>query len=206
LLRLFAWGAALLTVAVLTVLGARAWEAHQARPLSVWHTFVPEELRADQLDDADWSAYLAAEVAVFASVQREVTQRLEPDERVPANRYFEGAPMYPGRFETDWNRSFVLEPRGAPGKGIARAVAINEPGRAKAACRIAQPIPHGYQLEFRCHCRPIPQRHRRKPLRNQEPEQSAPRRPARPRSNRSTLRMQCMARGPQGIVLHSTNS
>ena len=54
-------------------------------------------------------------------------------------------------------------------EGIARAVAVNEPGRAKAACRIAQPIPHGYQLEFRCHCRSIPPRRRRKPLRNQEP-------------------------------------
>jgi alpha-beta hydrolase superfamily lysophospholipase len=104
----------LLGVALLTVLGVRAWEAERGRPLSVWHTFAPEELSAAQLDVADWDAYLEAENAAFAAVQREVTEELEPDERVPINRYFDGAPMHPGRFEPDWNRSFVLEPQAAP--------------------------------------------------------------------------------------------
>ncbi len=46
-----------------------------------------------------------------------MTQRLEPDARVPYNRYFEGSPVYPPRFKQDWNRSYVMEPAGPP-KGV----------------------------------------------------------------------------------------
>ncbi len=51
---------------------------------------------------------------MFDEVRTEVTQKLEPDERVPVNRYFEGSPIYPGRFADDWNRTHVLEPDGPP--------------------------------------------------------------------------------------------
>ena len=37
-------------------------------------------------------------------IASEVTQRLPEEDRVPVNRYFEGSPIYPGRFEQDWNR------------------------------------------------------------------------------------------------------
>ena len=33
---------------------------------------------------------------------------------MPVNRYFEGSPIYPGRFADDWNRTHVLEPDGPP--------------------------------------------------------------------------------------------
>ena len=106
--------ALLLLVAVLGFFAARIVEIQRGRPLSLWHEHVPEELHADALDRADWSAYLAAEDAVFAEVRHEVTERLEPEDRVAINRYYEGSPMYPGRFATDWNRSFVLEPDTEP--------------------------------------------------------------------------------------------
>ena len=51
---------------------------------------------------------------MFDEVRAEVTQKLDPDERVPVNRYFEGSPIYPGRFADDWNRTHVLEPDGPP--------------------------------------------------------------------------------------------
>ena len=47
-------------------------------------------------------------------MRAEVTQQLDAEDRVPINRYFEGSPVYPGRFAQDWNRSYVLEPEGAP--------------------------------------------------------------------------------------------
>ena len=86
-------------------------------PLQPWHTHVPVELSADELDAADWNRYLAQEQAIFDDIRANVTQRLEPDARVPYNRYFEGSPVYPPRFKQDWNRSYVMEPSGPP-KGV----------------------------------------------------------------------------------------
>ena len=83
-----------------------------------WHTFAPDELKADELDAADWTRYLAKEEEIMASVRSEVSQKLAPDARVPVNRYFEASPVYPARFAQDWNRSYVLEPTGQPA-GVA---------------------------------------------------------------------------------------
>ncbi|MFO1036234.1 MAG: alpha/beta hydrolase [Geminicoccaceae bacterium] len=66
------------------------------------------------MNKADWGQYLAAEQRVFDEVKREVTDKLEPDQQIPSNRYFAGSPVYPGRFADDWNRSHVLEPTGTP--------------------------------------------------------------------------------------------
>ena len=43
-------------------------------------------------------------------MQRQRHALLEPEERVPYNRYFEASPVYPPRFAQDWNRSYLLEP------------------------------------------------------------------------------------------------
>jgi alpha-beta hydrolase superfamily lysophospholipase len=111
------WGkrvAAALAVCLVTFLGVRVWDSQRGLPLEPWHTYVPEELTASELDKADWAQYLAAEAAIFDSLRTEVTQKLGPDERVPVNRYFEGSPVYPGHFKDDWNRSHLLEPEGPP--------------------------------------------------------------------------------------------
>jgi alpha-beta hydrolase superfamily lysophospholipase len=107
-----------LLIAVLLVgagaLAMRTYRSLQGPPLHEWHTFVPDELRADELDSADWQGYLAQEQVIFDSVQANVTRQLEPEERVPYNRYFEGSPVFPPTFAKDWNRSYVLEPAEAP--------------------------------------------------------------------------------------------
>ena len=95
-------------------LAVRTHRALQGPPLEPWHTFVPVELRADELDAADWPRYMAQEQAIFDSVQQNVTRKLDPEERVPYNRYFEGSPVYPPKFEQDWNRSYVIEPTSPP--------------------------------------------------------------------------------------------
>lgn len=108
-------GAAILTVVVaLTLLGLRAWDSQRGDPLKPWHTWVPPELSAEEIDHADWQQYLQAEASIFDEMRAEVTQKLEPDDRVPVNRYFEGSPVYPGHFAEDWNRSYILEPAGTP--------------------------------------------------------------------------------------------
>ena len=108
------WLLALVLVAGVAMLSVRAYRSMSGPPLHAWHTFVPAELKADELDRADWSKYVAVENALMDSVRREVSQSLKADERAPINRYFEGSPVYPASFARDWNRSYVMEPDGTP--------------------------------------------------------------------------------------------
>ena len=108
----------LLVVVGATLLGVRAWDSLRGAPLEPWHTYVPHEMHADALDAADWNQYLKAESAIFDSLRATVTQRLPERDRVPINRYFEGSPIYPGHFEQDWNRSYILEPEGEPAGAV----------------------------------------------------------------------------------------
>ncbi len=112
--RTLKWLLLAIVLLVALGLGVRAYRSLSGPPLQPWHTFVPQELHADALDAADWSRYVAQEATLFDSVRANVSQRLEPDARVPYNRYFEQSPVFPGRFKQDWNRSYVLEPDGKP--------------------------------------------------------------------------------------------
>jgi alpha-beta hydrolase superfamily lysophospholipase len=96
------------------LLGLRVWQTQRGPELRVWHTFVPYDLHAAQINGIDWTGYLAAESALFEAVRRNVSDRLQPEERTPLNRYFEGSSIYPAHFQQDWNRSYVLEPQGPP--------------------------------------------------------------------------------------------
>ncbi len=112
--RIVTWVVAALLLVAALGLGIRSYRALQGPPLQPWHTFVPAELHAAELDAADWTRYLAQEQSIFDSVQANVTRKLDPDARVPYNRYFEGSPVFPPRFTQDWNRSYVIEPASAP--------------------------------------------------------------------------------------------
>ena len=108
------WAAILLAIAALTFFAVRVYDVQRGPPLAVWHTYVPHELRAAELDAADWRRYLLEETKIFEALRSEVTQKLDVDERVPLNRYFEGSPVYPAHFSQDFNRSYILEPAGPP--------------------------------------------------------------------------------------------
>ncbi|WP_267224505.1 alpha/beta hydrolase [Dyella silvae] len=114
LIKLGKWTAIVLLVFLVSLLGIRAWDSQQGDPLALWQTYVPHELTAAEIDATDWQGYLAAEDRLFDEVRTQVSDKLPSSERVATNRYFEGAPMYPGHFAHDWNRSYVLEPKGKP--------------------------------------------------------------------------------------------
>ncbi len=107
-------GVLALLLVLLTFLGVRAWDSQRGPPLEVWHTYIPEELSVEALDDADWDAYLAQEAAIFDGLRTNVSQALEAEDLVPFNRYFSQSPLYPDSFAQDWNRSYTLEPPGEP--------------------------------------------------------------------------------------------
>ncbi len=108
--------ASLAALVVVGVLAVRAVNSQRGRPLALWHTYHPQELSLQALDRADWADYLKAEDRLLAGVRREVTEKLAPDDQGAINRYFDGSLVYPGHFERDWNRSFLLEPDG-PAQG-----------------------------------------------------------------------------------------
>lgn len=111
-LRVMRRGVIWLLLVLATFLAVRVYDTQRGPPLRPWHTYVPKELSVSQLDKSDWAGFLKAEEDVFARVRTQVTEKLDPEDRVPANRYFAGSPLYPGHFSQDWNRSFLLEPDG----------------------------------------------------------------------------------------------
>jgi alpha-beta hydrolase superfamily lysophospholipase len=103
-----------LAAVLLVIIVVRVVDSQTGPALELWHTEIPDDLRAAEINRLDWAGYLAAEQRVFAQVEREVTARLPPEARTPENRFFAGSPIHPPRFANDWNRSFVLEPEGTP--------------------------------------------------------------------------------------------
>jgi alpha-beta hydrolase superfamily lysophospholipase len=101
-------------IVIATILFVRAYDAWRSPPLKLWHTQVPHELSADEIDAADWDAWLVAENAAFAEVKRDVIDALPAEDQIPINRYFATSPINPLRFPQNWNHSFVLTPMGAP--------------------------------------------------------------------------------------------
>lgn len=97
-----------------TLIIGRAVQSQSGPPLELWHTFVPKEPHAADIDRLDWSGWIKAETQLFAATRNAVTERLEEKDRRADDRYFVGSPVYPGNFAQDWNRSYVLEPDGAP--------------------------------------------------------------------------------------------
>ncbi len=114
LVKLLKISGLIVVASLVTLLAVRAYDSQRGAPLAVWHTYAPVEPTASQLAKMSWDDYLAAEQKIFDSVRVNVTEKLEPEDQVPANRYFSGSPIYPGKFATDWNRSYLLEPEGKP--------------------------------------------------------------------------------------------
>ncbi|MCP4046335.1 MAG: alpha/beta fold hydrolase, partial [Gammaproteobacteria bacterium] len=89
-----------------------------SRPdLSIWHTSeLDQEFRADSgLQSFD--EYLALEDRLFGQLDRLVYQRIQQKDRSAINRYNRGSHSDPGRWPTNWNRSFVL-PSETPVLGV----------------------------------------------------------------------------------------
>jgi len=118
LFRLLRRALLLLVVVAATLLAVRAYDSQRGPPLQLWHTHVPHDMRAADIDKADWQTWLKAEDAVFREVRTEVVDKLDAESRTASNRYFAGSPIYPSNFKQDWNRSYVLEPDGPPAGAV----------------------------------------------------------------------------------------
>ena len=95
-------------------LAGRIYVTQQGPSLQLWHTFVPDEMRADEIDKADWITYIKTEDAIFEEVRANVTDKEGSSVQASLNRYDSTSPLYPGNFSSDWNRSYVMTPAGLP--------------------------------------------------------------------------------------------
>lgn len=85
--------------------------------LKVWHTtLLDEEYRANS-DVRTMEEYLALEDRLFAQLDSEVYQKIEPADAREINRYNPGSLADPGRAKINWNRSFEWT-RDQPRAGI----------------------------------------------------------------------------------------
>ncbi|NYT69701.1 alpha/beta hydrolase [Pusillimonas noertemannii] len=103
-----------IAVVAVTLLGVRLYTMQQGPALELWHTYLPDELHARKLDKMSWREFVQHEDRLFEAVRQHVNARIESDDRVEGNRYFDGAKVNPGHFAHDWNRSYVLTPEGEP--------------------------------------------------------------------------------------------
>jgi alpha-beta hydrolase superfamily lysophospholipase len=99
---------------IAVVLGLRVMQSERQPDLAPWHTWAPQELNVGELEKADWQTWLRRENVLFTEVDTRMREKIDPGERLPSNRYFDGSPFYPGHFAHNWNRSYVLLPEGQP--------------------------------------------------------------------------------------------
>ncbi|TKI05498.1 alpha/beta hydrolase [Martelella alba] len=103
-----------LVIFIVAVFSVRVYQTQSGPQLQLWHTYVPDDMTASDIDRSSWDDYIQAEDALFQSVRENVTDKLQPAVETPLNRYYSGSPIYPGHFATDWNRSYIMMPDGAP--------------------------------------------------------------------------------------------
>ncbi len=99
---------------LVALLGLRVWQTERGPPLAPWHTHVPPELSAGQIDQTDWAGWMAAEDRAFQDVLTSVVAATPEDDPPALNRYAANSPVNPARFARDWNRSAILMPNGPP--------------------------------------------------------------------------------------------
>jgi alpha-beta hydrolase superfamily lysophospholipase len=113
--RLLRWvieavaGAILVLVTLVVVY---ALQARRLGDLQPWHTQAPKLEMTEAILGPDFTLdrYLERENALFEETRTLLLASIPPDQRVPGNRYWDGSPNYPWKFETNWNRSFERIP------------------------------------------------------------------------------------------------
>ncbi len=96
---------------VVTVIVGGAYDARRRLPdLEAWHRVSFDDVSASTIDDAfTFAQYRAREERLFAEV-RAFESTIDPADRTPVNRYYEGSRSHFSKAGRDWNRSFETEP------------------------------------------------------------------------------------------------
>jgi len=100
-----------LAVLLLVFFIGRIYQSEQGAALHSWHRWVADELSADETDRASFADYKQREARIFQQMKAELNDTLSDKDKNALNRFNPGSAVYPARFHTDWNRSFILMPK-----------------------------------------------------------------------------------------------
>lgn len=89
----------------------RTFDAMREPRLKKWHRFSQQEISVAEMRTLDWDGYQKRENDLFEAFYRSIEKMSAPQEN-PPSRYVISSPNYPPRFERDWNRSFLMQPKG----------------------------------------------------------------------------------------------
>jgi len=113
--KLFHAGRRLLRILLSSLLGAIVLavilveiELYNRPDLSVWHTTVLDQEFSVDSELDNFAQYLELEERLFEQLDQEIYQKIESRDKRAYNRYHQGSLADPGRWPTNWNRSFVL--------------------------------------------------------------------------------------------------
>ncbi|MEL6868872.1 MAG: alpha/beta hydrolase [Pseudomonadota bacterium] len=98
-------------VAVVLVLNGR-------QDLSVWHLVTLDEEFTTRSDVDELTDYLTLEARLFEQLDRLVYANVPTTAEHALNRYSRDSLSDPGRWSTNWNRTFVWQPDAAPRAGV----------------------------------------------------------------------------------------
>ena len=94
--------------ALVVIVALAVYELNSRPDLSVWHkTVLDQEFRADS-GLKNFGEYLELEERLFKQLDQQVYQKIDETDKRAINRYVRGSLSDPGRWPTNWNRSFVL--------------------------------------------------------------------------------------------------
>ena len=89
-----------------------------SRPdLKIWHEAELDAEFTAESHVSTFGEYLALEARLFAQLEEDVCDRIEPEDRRLINRYHKGSRSDPGRWTPNWNRSFEF-PVDRPRAGV----------------------------------------------------------------------------------------
>ncbi|MDP3940046.1 MAG: alpha/beta fold hydrolase [Deltaproteobacteria bacterium] len=94
--------------AVAVILVGAVWYLDQKPDLKVWHTAWLDAEFTTSTPARTFDDYLALEDRLFKQLDELVYNRIDPEDRLPFNRYFRGSKTDSGSWSPDWNRSYVL--------------------------------------------------------------------------------------------------
>ena len=94
--------------ALVVITALAVYELNKRPELKVWHKVVLDEEFSADSGLKDFGEYLALEERLFQQLDQQIYQKIDKDEQRAVNRYSRGSLSDPGRWPTNWNRTFVL--------------------------------------------------------------------------------------------------
>ena len=94
--------------ALVVIVALAVYELNSRPDLSVWHTTVLDQEFSADSGLKNFREYLELEDRLFEQLDQEIYQKIERNDKRAINRYLRDSLSDPGRWPTNWNRSFVL--------------------------------------------------------------------------------------------------